>query len=101
MMHIHQPMREITKPGDRYRSYEPEGPPMLTPRERGHTCVFDESIGPLRPCVACRRERQRVRVRARCIDYRGWHYRRDRFPQGDVIRIWLGLLLITIMVKRT
>jgi hypothetical protein len=18
------------------------------------------------------------------IDYRGWHYRRDRFPQGDV-----------------
>lgn len=38
----------------------------------------------------------RIRMR-RLGHWRGFHVRRDRFYEGDVYRVWLGWLLVTVM----
>jgi hypothetical protein len=40
----------------------------------------------------------RLRWRCRVLDkYGGFHWVRDRYPEGDVDRIWIGFVLITAM----
>jgi hypothetical protein len=37
-------------------------------------------------------------IRIRFIDWRGFHYVRDNYPQGAVIRVWLGFILVKVMI---
>jgi hypothetical protein len=39
-----------------------------------------------------------TRVRCHWVGWRGFHWRRNLFPQGTVVRAWIGWVLIVVML---
>jgi hypothetical protein len=41
-----------------------------------------------------------IRPRLRLIEWRGFHRVVDRFKEGNVYRVWIGVFLLTVMATR-